>query len=231
MDGSHVLPVLVEPDWPRCSTPLPTIKPRSLFLQRDLSDEALQAPIEIQFSREELGAAKQAGYDEGFAAGRAGAAGSMAAAVATALGTIAAAMHDSGQAASRVADSAAEALARTLIRALGSVMPELVRRSALAEAGALIAQVLPGLSREPEIQIAVPGVIADGVTAVLAGLPADFRGRIAVTGRDDMQAGEARISWEAGHASRQPGEVWRAVMATLESALGELAPKEIKNAE
>jgi hypothetical protein len=155
----------------------------------------------------------------------------MAAAVAGALGTIATAVQDSGQAAARVADLAAESLACTLVRALGSVMPEMVRRSALAEAGALLTEVLPGLSREPEIQIAVPGAIADGIAASLAGLPADFRGRIAVTGRDDMQAGETTISWQAGRASRQPGEVWRAVMATLESALGELTPKDIDNAE
>jgi hypothetical protein len=204
----------------------------SRFLQRDLSDEALREPAEPVFSRNELDSVRQEGFDAGHSAGMAAAAASRAAARTAAeiqaLGIIAAAITDARRDAARVADLAADALARTVIAAMDAVMPELIRRSALNEVSAMLAHVLPALSREPAVRVEIGAEIAESIAASLASLPAELRDTIAVAGVDHMRIGDARIHWSAGHARRQPDEVWRSVMAALQPAL---APPDLAHPE
>jgi hypothetical protein len=202
----------------------------SLFLQRDLSDEALRQPVEPRFSQTELAAVRQEGFDAGHAAGMATAAASREAARTAseihALGIIAASLADARAESARVADLAADALARTLIAAMDSVMPELIRRSALSEASAVLAHVLPGLSREPAVQVEVPREIVDSIAATLASLPPEQRDTVTVAGRDRMRPGDVRIRWASGHARRQPAQVWESVMEALHPALDHPRPDE-----
>jgi hypothetical protein len=195
----------------------------SLFLQRDLSDEALRQPVEPRFSQAELAAVRQEGFDAGHAAGMAAAAASRAAARTAAeiqaLGIIAASLADARNESARVADVSADALARTLIAAMDSVMPELIRRSALSEVNAVLAHVLAGLSREPAVQVEVPLEIVDSIAATLASLPPELRDTVTVAGLDRMRPGEVRIRWASGHARRQPAQVWESVMEALHPAL------------
>ena len=195
-----------------CTRPL-------LFLQRDLSEQALRQPDEPRFSRDEMSLAKQEGFDAGYAAALADAAASRAAAEVMALRAIAGAMTDAAAQAARVSDQAAAALGGALTHAMRAVVPELMRRSGLVEASAMLAQLLPGLSREPEVRVAVAPELADGLSASLAGFAPDLRERIQIAGSG--QAGEADVSvrWHAGQARRQPAQVWSAVMETLEAAL------------
>jgi hypothetical protein len=102
-------------------------------------------------------------------------------------------------------------------------MPDLIRRSALNEVNAMLGHVLPGLSREPAVRVEIAAEIAESITATLASLPAELRDTITVTGLDDMRGGDVRVLWQAGHARRQPDEVWRSVMATLHPALAPLS--------
>ena len=200
----------------------------SLFLRRDLSDEALRQPPEPLFSQADLAAVRQEGFDAGHAAGMAAAAASRAAARTAseiqALGTIAALMADARKESARVADLAADALARTVVAAMDSVMPDLIRRSALSEVGAMLALVLPGLSREPAVRVEVPLEIADAIAATLASLPPEQRDTVTVTGMAPMRPGEARVHWAAGHARRQPAQVWESVMQALHPVLGHPEP-------
>jgi flagellar biosynthesis/type III secretory pathway protein FliH len=219
-----------EPHWvPSGSTTrspgriLPSAARASLFLQRDLNEEALRQPVEPVFSQAELAAVRQEGFDAGHAAGMAAAAASREAARTAseiqALATIAATLADARRTAARVADQAADALARTVLAAMDSVMPDLIRRSALNEVGAMLAHVLPGLSREPAVRIEVPADIAGSITASLASLAPELRDRITVDGVNRMRPGDAEVHWGAGHATRQPAEVWQAVMAALHAEL------------
>ena len=205
----------------------------SLFLRRDLSDEALRQPVEPMFSQAELASVRQEGFDAGHAAGMAAAAASRAAARTAseiqALGTIAVFMADARKESARVADLAAEALARTVIAAMDRVMPDLIRRSALSEVSAMLALVLPGLSREPAVRVEVPAEIADGIAASLASLPADLRDIVTVTGQAAMRPGDARVHWTSGHARRQPVEVWASVMEALHPALDTPAPDHVRH--
>jgi flagellar biosynthesis/type III secretory pathway protein FliH len=243
MDGDFTFGVLSEPSWARQSRGVqrpgsgvaPLGSHGSPFLRRDLSEEALRKPVEPLFGRLELAAMRQEGFEAGHAVGLAAAAGSQAAfrtaSEVHALEIIAAAMKDGSQQAASVADEAATALAKALIAAMHAVMPNLIQRSALNEVGAMLAHVLPGLSREPTIRVEVPHEIADYIAATLASLVLEHRSKISVIGKDNMGPGEAGVHWGAGHARRQPALVWQAVMEVLDPALGHFESKDTDNGE
>ncbi len=170
----------------------------SLFLQHDLNDEALRQPAPPMFNEADLDAVRQEGFDAGHASAMAEAVAAREAAQTaseiTALGVISAAMADGRAEALRVTDAAADALAKTLVAAMHSVMPELIRRSALVEVGAMLNHVLPGLAREPAVRIEVPIEIAEGIVAALAQMEQELHDKISVISKDDMKTGKARVT-------------------------------------
>ena len=168
------------------------------------------------FSESDLATSRQDGFDSGFAAGTAAAAASREVLEAHTLERISIVMEMARAEAGRVADDAARVLADTLLAAMNAAMPDLIQHSALGEIGAMLAHVLPGLSREPAIRIEVPHEIRDGVTALIATLGGEQSDRITVTGGDRMTPGEARIFWRAGHARRQPAEIWQSVLDAID---------------
>jgi flagellar assembly protein FliH len=208
---------------------LPRAMPAA-FLQRDFSEPAPRPPAAPALTQQDLAAARQDGFGAGQAAARVEAAASRAAAASQALGTIAAALAAGRTEAAAVADQAAGALSRTLLAALRAVMPELIRRSALHEAGAMLGHVLPGLSREPRVRIDVAADLADDITALLAGLAPAGGAMIAVTAQPDMADGEVRIQWQSGAARRRPAEIWDAVMAALNAVTQTPATQETADA-
>jgi hypothetical protein len=84
---------------------------------------------------------------------------------------------------------------------------------------AVLAHVLPGLAREPTVQIEVPLEIVNSIAATLALLPLELRDAVTVTGLERLRPGEVRIHWASGQARRQPEQVWESVMAALQPAL------------
>ena len=138
----------------------------SLFLHRDLNDHALRKPPAQSFSPEELERTKQEGFEAGRQAGLDAAAASREAAQAATLDVLAGLLVDARAASAAAADQASAVLAQTLVSAMGAVMPDLVRRSAFNEAGAMLAHVLPGLSREPNVRVEVRPELADGMAAL-----------------------------------------------------------------
>ena len=199
----------------------------SLFLRRDLSEQALRTPPAPQFDMSQVAQSRQDGFDAGRLAGLSEANASISANQARAVAAIAATMAVADAQAARVADAAAAALAAALVAAMHAVMPDLIRRSGLREVEAMLAHVLPGLSRQPQVRIEVPSDIADGVAGIVAAAGA---GRIAVHGSDAMEPGGAWVSWSAGEARRQPAEVWRAVMDVIDPTPGQSEAKVTVNA-
>jgi hypothetical protein len=100
-----------------------------------------------------------------------------------------------------------------------AVMPDLIGRSALSEADAMLAHVLPGLSRELNVRVDVPREVAGSVAAAIGRLTPENRDNICVASPEDLKAGDVRVCWSAGHARRQPAQVWQAIMELLEPAL------------
>jgi flagellar biosynthesis/type III secretory pathway protein FliH len=243
MDGDFTFSVLSGPNWARPSRSAQRLgaggvllgSRASPFLQRDLSEEALRTPVEPLVSQVALAAMRQEGFEAGYAAGVAAAAGSQAAfrtaSEVHALGIISVAIKDASQQVASVADEAAAALAKALVEAMNAVMPSLIQRSALNEAGAMLAHVLPGLSREPTIRVEVPHEIAGYIASTFASLASEHRNKISVIGKDDMGSGEVGVHWDSGHARRQPGQVWQAVMEALHPVLDHPEPKDTDNGE
>lgn len=219
MDTSTILQDLADPPWRLFSEDLRAPKRPCHFLARDLSEHALRLPPEATFTKAELAAAGQDAFAAGHAAGLAEASASQAAAKAAALAVIGDALRDAAAEAGRVADQSAAALARTLLAAMQAVVPNLIERTALTETQAMLAQLLPGLSREPHVQVTVPCGLECGIEAMLDTLPPSDRGRITVVGSSNLGRGEAEVAWSAGHALRRPDRVWAAVMNALEPAL------------
>lgn len=219
MNASTVLQDFADPPWRSFGEALLTPKRSGHFLARDLSEQALRLPPETTFTKAELAAAGQDAFAAGHAAGLAEASSSQAAASAAALAVIGDALRASAAEAGRVADQSAAALARTLLAAMHTVVPTLIERTALSETHAMLAQLLPGLSREPHVQVTVPYGLEAGVAAMLDALPASDRARISVAGSSSLGHGAADVAWSAGQALRRPERVWQAVMRALEPAL------------
>ena len=227
MDGISLTPLRLLEDLPQsldAARPPPAVRPASrgtsLFMHRDLNDHALRKPPAQSFSPAEMEGAKQEGFEAGLQAGLAAAAASREAAEAATLDILAGLLVDARAASAAAADQAGAVLAQALVSAMGTVMPDLVRRSALGEAGAMLTQVLPGLSREPAVQVEVRPELADGVAALVGRLPPELSDRVTVQGLDRLADGEVLVRWSAGHAQRQPGAIWQAVMDRLAPGLG-----------
>jgi len=244
MDGDFTSRARIEPNWIRSAgsrrssdagAPSLASGIGSMFLQRDLSEEALRTPAEPTFNQAELTATRQEGYDAGYAAGIADAAVSRAAyrtaSEVHAIGLISAAMEEGCKQSASVADQAANALAKALIASMHAVIPDLIERSALNEVGAMLARVLPGLSREPAVRVEVSPDIADYVSETFGALAPEHRVKISVIGEKAMKPGEARVCWGAGHARRDPAGVWQAVMEALQPALADAVTKDSDNGE
>jgi len=196
-----------------------TSRTASVFLQRNFNDDALRQPPPRAYTEAELDQARQDGFETGRVAGLAAAAASREAAEAEALAVLAGLLADAAAAGAQAADQAGAALARTLLGALGAVMPELVRRSALAEAESMLAIVLPGLSAEPAVTVEVPPAIEPGLGRLVARIAPDVADKVVVHARAQLAPGEVRVRWSAGQARRDPDAVWTRVMDRLEPAL------------
>ena len=194
----------------------PCLAGAALFMRRDLSEQALRAPAEPQFDQSQMADARRQGFDAGRSAGLAESDASLLAQQSRALAKIAASMADADAQATRVADGAAAALASALLAALNTAMPDLIRRSALSEAGAMLAQVMPGLSRQPHVDVQVPPEISQAISALL--VPSGG-GRVAVRAAPSMQPGGVLVSWSTGEAERRPDDLWRGVMELMEPLL------------
>jgi flagellar biosynthesis/type III secretory pathway protein FliH len=185
------------------------------FLQRDLSDTALNEPLPESFSDDDLARARREGFQEGFAAAHAEAAASRAAAETMTLAAVAGAMADARRGVIDVSQRTAWAMAKAVGVAMRATVPALVRRSAGLETSALVAHILPGLAREPTIAIEVAPDLVAGISQKMSTLPEMQRGGITVNGVPGLAYGDARIFWGTGEARREPYVVWRQIMSAF----------------
>ena len=191
------------------------------FLRRDLSEAALLQPAAPVYSVAELQAAQDASFEAGHAAGMVEAEASRANNETIALAAVAGLLAGARQTVAAVADEAALALAKAMIGAMAIAMPALMEAAALGEVEAMIARILPGLTREPAIRIEVAPEMAAGVAQFLARLEDGDREAITVAGVPSIGAGGARVVWSAGQARRQPQQLWDGVAEILQAALAD----------
>jgi flagellar assembly protein FliH len=170
---------------------------------------------EPSFSADEMNAAKEEAFAEGHRAGIARAVSDRAEVTRQMLTTIAEELSGACHAAARLAEESAEAVARLLLRTLGTVLPELCARHGEAEIRAVARAILPTLAREPRITIRVSPHVTASLEQELASLDPDLRNRILVMPTDAVPPGDTRIAWEDGAAVRNTAAVWRSVAEAL----------------
>ncbi len=189
--------------------------------------------IEATFTAAELEAARaearQAGCDAASAAAASADHAMIRATVAAVAEQIAAAhneLHD-------LADQSAASVARLLLGSLGVVLPELAARYGEAELQAIIRIVLPGLFKEPAVTLRINPRHCVALSREIERLDPDLAARLLIVPTETIPAGDARIGWRNGGATRDAAALWAQVTATLglsglSPSLAE--PKEIEHA-
>jgi flagellar biosynthesis/type III secretory pathway protein FliH len=132
-----------------------------------------------------------------------------------------------------LAEQSAAAIARLLLGSLGAVMPEFAARHGEAELQAIIRIVLPGLFKEPAVTLRINPQHCTTVAREIERLDPDLAARLQIVPSETIPAGDARVGWRNGGATRDAAGLWTQVAATLAlSGLSPLLsePKEIAHA-
>jgi flagellar biosynthesis/type III secretory pathway protein FliH len=116
------------------------------------------------------------------------------------------------------AEANAAAIARLLLDTLAALFPALCARNGEAEARALVRALLPGLSLEPEIVVRACPAIAPALDEEIARAPPDNRQRVRVIADASMPAGDVRLRWHHGTATRDGRALWEEIAAVLAPA-------------
>ncbi len=189
--------------------------------------------IEPTFSAAELEAARAEARQAGSDAASAEAASADHAAIRRIVAAVAeqlAAAHDELV---DLAEQSAATIARLLLGSLGVVLPELAARYGEAELQAIIRIVLPGLFKEPAVTLRINPLHCTQVAREIERLDPDLAARLRIVPTESIPAGDARLAWRNGGATRDAAALWEQVAATL--ALSGLSPslaelKEIEHA-
>lgn len=178
------------------------------------SDLEVIAPPAAALTQADLAAAREGGIAEGRVAAsaeRAVAAETLAAA-ADALVRELACLRDAMRAA---AEENATAIARLLLDTLATLFPALCARHAQTELRAVVAALMPGLAREPEIVIRVAPALVDALAQEVARACPDDSHRVRIVADISVPLGDVRLRWQDGAAKRDAAALWKAVAEVL----------------
>ncbi len=189
--------------------------------------------IEPTFSAAELEAARVAAWKAGSDAASAEAAAADHAIIRQTVAAIAKQLTAAHDELLNLAEQSATTIARLLLGSLGVVLPELASRYGEAEVLAIIRIVLPGLFKEPAVTLRINPRHRETVAHEIERLDPDLAARLQIVPTDAIPAGDARIAWRNGGATRDVAALWDQVVATLglsglSPALAE--PSEIEHA-
>ena len=171
----------------------------------------------------ELAEARTASWRDGQEAGAAAAGASTAATTNALLATIAAALHDAESAAVRIAEHSVEAVARVLMDSLAKLFPTLCAQHGEAELCALVRTILPALAQEPALTVRVNPRHTPALMRELDRLDPELVERVRLVPVEAIAAGDVRVSWRDGTATRDTSGLWHQVQAVL-GAAGVLSP-------
>ena len=184
-----------------------------------------EKPPEPTFSREELEAARQDGYEKGriagseeVSAGIESEIGRLVAVIGEQLPVLAAAQAAANE---RLLHDGAR-LATTIAR---KILPAYTARHGMEEVGALITQCLQTLIDQSKITVRVGAPYVDAVREHLdsAASASAFDGRFLVEADETMGASDCRVLWQGGGLERREADIWRQVDAITENFLPGLA--------
>jgi flagellar biosynthesis/type III secretory pathway protein FliH len=165
--------------------------------------------IAPSFSETDIEAAHEAGRELGLQAAlaehNAVQAGLSAAALAAIGDMLAATRNDAAAVAQRVAED----LACAVLALLQAALPAAAEASAGHELDALLRVLLPALTREPEVRIALHPELVDSISQSLAGLQPQFGDRLHVAAEPGLAKPDVTVTWRDGEAKRDWEALWR----------------------
>ncbi len=184
-------------------------------------------PAEPVYGEGDVEAARQAGYAAGRAAGCEQALGEAEARRAVALEAIAAELRNAREQVAEMDGRRAAEVARQVVTALRTMLPDLTARFGAAEACTACRFVLGRISDEPEVTIRVSESARPLVQAEVDGLDPDRAPHVTLIADAAFAPGDVRITWKDGRAVRDSAAVLVAVEQIL-SACGIDAPREME---
>ncbi len=171
--------------------------------------------IEPVFTAAELEAARA----EAWQAGRTEAEHGLSASRNHLLAQLAGGMSEARGGAYAAAEAGAVGVARYMLGALATCLPQLCQQHGAAELRALVRTLLPALSEEPRITIRVNPHMLPVMQAEIATLDAEIAERVHVMPTDAVEPGDARVTWADGSAMRDTARA-RAAFAEGLASLG-----------
>lgn len=167
------------------------------------------------FSAAELEAARAEAFQAGSSASATECAAADHAAIRQVVSAIAAQFAAAREDLLHQAEQSATTIARLLLGALGTMLPELTARYGEAELQAVIRAVHPGLFKEPGVIVRVNPCHADATAGEVARLDPDLASRLRIVPADAVPRGDVRITWRNGGASRDAEALWTQVIEAL----------------
>jgi flagellar biosynthesis/type III secretory pathway protein FliH len=174
--------------------------------------------IEPVFTAGELEAARADAWREGHETALAASEAAGTAAAREALAAIAARLDTAREAASAIAEEAADAIARLVMNGFAAAFPALAARQGETELRAVIHAILPTLHQEPRITVRLAPHLAPLVAREIAALDADLVPRVRIVPTDAMPPGDLRITWRNGSAARDTAALWSRIETILAPA-------------
>ena len=174
--------------------------------------------IEPLFTAAELMAARDEAARDSRDCALAEAEASTRAASARALAEIATQLAAARAEASSIAEQSAEAIARLLLDCFATAFPALSARHGPGEVTAMLRELLPALHREPKITVRVNPHLISPMTEEIHALDADLAARVRLVPTDAMAAGDARVAWDHGAATRGGMSLWNQIESILAQA-------------
>ncbi len=205
---------------PRRQAAQPGAVPRVLFAEEfDTFTTASPAEPEViapNFTLADLEEARETAHQIGLAAGRADAEQVAADRVRDAMGRVMAAIGGIEEKRAREAEAVAEKLAGALLAALASALPALCVRHGEAEARAMVASILPGLTQTQTVQLRTHSSVLPGVLAQIQALRTTRMPSIDAQPDEAMVPGDIDMTWQDGAATRSA----RRICAEIDTILG-----------
>jgi flagellar assembly protein FliH len=182
-------------------------------------------PAEAAISRAELDAAAARARAEGHAAGLAEAQAQREQQIGDALTGIAqqlALLFAAKDEARRESERTTIELTRTIAAKL---FPALIRKGALDELDAVVAQCMREAIAEPRLVLRVPDTLFEAAQQRMAPLAGTlgFPGKLIILVDDQLGPSDCRVEWADGGAERDTARTWREIEAALDRAVGALA--------
>lgn len=171
----------------------------------------------LDFTLEDVEAARQQGFEEGKAAGLAEAKASIDQAVAEAFANASQALQTLDQALNELKTGLEADALHTVTTIVKKIVPHYARKYGCDEVEALVHDCLSAAYDEPRIVVRAHDTVLGSLTDQLDHLTkaSGFNGNIVLFEDQDLAPGDCRVEWADGGAERDVNRVWENIETAI----------------